>query len=86
MKGTVRSHVVELAISVVGDKEPGAYLLDLDELNPRRYKIIAGSIASLFEHEIKIERDSHVRTAEIRVAIRSRDIAKPHTSSFILFT
>lgn len=44
-----------------------AYQADLDELNPwRLYKIIAGSIASLFEHEIKIERGSHVRTAEIR--------------------
>ena len=49
------------------DKELKAYLADLDELNPwRLYKIIAGSIASLFEHEIKIERGSHVRTAEIR--------------------
>lgn len=57
----------ELAIRISGDKELGAYLADLDELNPRRrYKIIACSIASLFEHEIKIERGSHVRTAEIR--------------------
>ena len=63
---TIRNHVVELAISIDDDKEAGAYLLDLDELNPPRYKIIAGSIASLFEHEIKIERDSHVRTAAIR--------------------
>lgn len=58
---------LELAISIGDDKEPRAYRVDLDELNPRRrYKIIASSIASLFEHEIKIERGSHVRTAEIR--------------------
>lgn len=57
----------ELAIGPGDDKELRAYLADLDELNPwRLYKIIAGSIASLFEHEIKIERGSHVRTAEIR--------------------
>lgn len=57
----------KLAISADGDKELAAYLADLDELNPwRLYKIIAGSIASLFEHEIKIERASHVRTAQIR--------------------
>lgn len=57
----------KLAISTGGDKELSAYLADLDELNPwRLYKIIAGSIASLFEHEIKIERGSHVRTVEIR--------------------
>lgn len=49
-----------------GDKESAAYLLDLDELNPLRYKIMAGSIASLFEHEIKIERGSHVHGALIR--------------------
>lgn len=59
-------HDLKLAIIADGDKELGAYRDGLDELNPRRYKIIAGSIASLFEHEIKIERDSHVRTAEIR--------------------
>lgn len=63
----------ELAISIVDDKELTAYLADLDELNPRRYKIIAGSIASLFEHEIKIERGSHVRTAQIRVGPRPRN-------------
>lgn len=57
----------ELAIRPGDDKERRAYLADLDELNPwRLYKIIAGSIASLFEHEIKIERGSHVRAAEIR--------------------
>lgn len=34
--------VFELAIGTAGDKELGAYLADLDELNPRlRYKIIA---------------------------------------------
>lgn len=57
----------KLAIRRDVDKELRAYLADLDELNPwRLYKIIADSIASLFEHEIKIERGSHVRTAEIR--------------------
>lgn len=65
---------LELAIAIVDDKELGAYLADLDELNPlRRYKIIASSIASLFEHEIKIERDSHVRTTEIRGCRRPRN-------------
>lgn len=57
----------KLAIRLGDDKELRAYRADLDELNPwRLYKIIAGSIASLFEHEIKIERGSHVRTVEIR--------------------
>lgn len=66
--------VLELAIAIVDDKELGAYLADLDELNPRRrYKIIASSIASLFEHEIKIERGSHVRTTEIRGCRRPRN-------------
>ncbi|CAG9583261.1 unnamed protein product [Danaus chrysippus] len=48
-------YVVELAIRIDCYKELGAYQLDLDEPNPPRYKIIAGSIVSLFEHEIKIE-------------------------------